>query len=201
MYLVLLNIINVILSFIRMFVLWRTRPRRKLLFKALLSMVYIHSACLSSQQPYTLKNHLCHLFWNIDVVPFFAFNMFSNKCNSSFIALSHCMSNKNLNVWHKTLHHPSLNIVKTVLNKCNLSFKISFKPCTSYSLGTSHALPIGTSLTKYTTSLQLVEANVHGLAPLLSSKGFRYYISVIDAFSKYTWVYLRKVKVKSSTCF
>lgn len=34
-----------------------------------------------------------------------------------------------------------------------------------------------------------------GTNPILSSKGFRYYISFIDAYSKFTWLYLIKCKL------
>jgi histone deacetylase 1/2 len=42
--------------------------------------------------------------------------------------------------------------------------------------------------------LELVFSDLWGPAPTTSSLGYHYYISVIDANSRYTWVYLLKSK-------
>ena len=53
----------------------------------------------------------------------------------------------------------------------------------------------------YHTPLELVHLDVWGLALTLSSNGFRYYMSYIDAYSKFTWLYFLKAKSKVYSTF
>lgn len=78
------------------------------------------------------------------------------KCN----VLSHTVDNKDLNLWHKRLGHPSLSTVNSIINKCNIPYTASFLPCEACPLGKSHVLPFSTSLTICTIPLQLVQADV-----------------------------------------
>ncbi|KAF7842167.1 Retrovirus-related Pol polyprotein from transposon TNT 1-94 [Senna tora] len=48
---------------------------------------------------------------------------------------------------------------------------------------------------------ELVYSDLWGPAPVTSSRKYRYYISFIDAFSKYTWVYLLKAKSDAFEAF
>lgn len=40
-----------------------------------------------------------------------------------------------------------------------------------------------------------------GLAPMLSSVGFRYYIPFIDDFSRYVWIYPLRLKIDTVAAF
>ena len=81
-----------------------------------------------------------------------------------------------LNVWHQQLGHPSLSILKRVLNACNISYSKNKRAllCTTCQLGKQHKLPFQSSYTIYKHLLELVHVNIW--SPCLSSGGFRYYI-------------------------
>lgn len=101
-----------------------------------------------------------------------------------------------LNQWHYRLGHPMLTTVKHILSKCNISFSkndnLSF--CSSCELGKSHRLPFSSSLTCYNKPLQLIYSDIWGPAHTTSTNGFKYYISFVDAYSRYTWIFFLKEK-------
>ena len=64
------------------------------------------------------------------------------------------------------------------MNKMNL--------CEACTLGKHHALPFPTSNTQYTYPLQLIVCDLWGPAFKLSRNGYRYYISFVNAYNRYT---------------
>jgi hypothetical protein len=100
--------------------------------------------------------------------------------------------------WHYRLAHPSFQIVNRVVK----SFKL---PCTSESNNVehicdscqrakSHQLPYPKSMSLSNVPFSLVFSDVWGPAPTSIGK-HDYYVSFIDDFSKYTWIYLLKKKI------
>ena len=55
-------------------------------------------------------------------------------------------------------------------------------------------MPSTSSLSEYNEPLQLIHSNICGTSPVTLINGFKYYVRSIDAFSKYTWIYLLKAK-------
>jgi len=49
--------------------------------------------------------------------------------------------------------------------------------------------------------LDLVYSNLWGHAPIMSIKGFRYYIIFVDAYTRYTWLYPLKLKSDAFSVF
>jgi histone deacetylase 1/2 len=98
--------------------------------------------------------------------------------------------------WHNRLGHPSYRIVQQVLSHYKLPNINNVGPesvCDSCQKAKSHQLPYMRSSSVSTTPLQLVFSDVWGPAP--SSAGrYTYYVSFIDDFSKYSWIYLLKKK-------
>jgi hypothetical protein len=93
---------------------------------------------------------------------------------------SHC--------WHKRLGHPALRIVNHVLSKFKLPIlsNNALPPCPQ---AKGHQLPFSISTTKICNPLELLYYNVWGPSPTLSINGNRYYVSFVDAFTCFTWVY------------
>ena len=73
--------------------------------------------------------------------------------------------------------------------------------CTSFQMGQIHKLPFPTSQTIYYAPLQLVEANIWGSSPILSPNSNKFYITFIDVFSRFTWIYFLKRKFEAFDCF
>lgn len=98
--------------------------------------------------------------------------------------------------WHSKLGYPPVPIVTQILKQCNVPFSRNenFSLCTSSQLGKMHQLPFPTSHTKYSAPFQLIFADVWGPAHKLSSNGSRFYVSFVDAYTRYTWIYFLKLK-------
>ena len=98
--------------------------------------------------------------------------------------------------WHDRLGHPSFKIVQRILRDFNLPFssKSSIDSvCDSCQRAKSHQLPYTRSTSISTSPLELVFSDVWGPAPTSVGR-FSYYVSFIDDFSKFSWIYLIKKK-------
>lgn len=75
------------------------------------------------------------------------------------------------------LRHPSLPILKFVLNKCDIAHSsLNNTTCVSCQLNKSYRLPFTSSIHNCTKPLEIVHSDLWGPAPLLSTKGFRNYV-------------------------
>lgn len=96
--------------------------------------------------------------------------------------------------WHHRLGHPAFPIVHQVLSKNKLPAvgeHSSETICDSCQRAKSHQLPYPVYTSVSIKPLQLIFSDVWGPAP--SSVGrHTYYVSFIDDYSKYTWIYLLK---------
>jgi histone deacetylase 1/2 len=84
-------------------------------------------------------------------------------------------------------------VVQQVLRKNKIAYTPESTPyvCDSCQLAKSHQLPYPTSTSVSTAPLEQVFSDVWGPAPLSVGK-HAYYVSFIDDFSKFTWIYLLK---------
>jgi histone deacetylase 1/2 len=98
--------------------------------------------------------------------------------------------------WHSRLGHPSFSTIQRVLRNNKLSFLDDSSidsVCDSYQRAKSRQLTYPTSSSVSNFPLELIFSDVWG--PAATSVGrFSYYVSFIDDFSKYTWIYLIKKK-------
>ena len=130
----------------------------------------------------------------------------ADKCHQSGVpssAVCYSVSESNsLLLWHRRLGHPSLDVTKQVLKSNNISFSkdSSWTICQACQMGKSHKLPFVSSTTTYNKPFELVIADVWGPAPVVSS-GYTYYISFVDAYSKFVWIYLLKRKSEALEVF
>ena len=88
-------------------------------------------------------------------------------------------------LWHKRLGYSSATIVKNVLSKCNVA-NINKMDSNFYyfcCLGKIHKFPFFLSHTTNTKPLELIHSDLWGLALILFSSGYRYYIQFVDSFS------------------
>jgi histone deacetylase 1/2 len=98
--------------------------------------------------------------------------------------------------WHARLGHPSSVVVHQILSKNQLPFVSKLNKdtvCDSCQQGKSHRLPYPRSMSTSSKPLEIIFSDVWGPAP--TSVGTNsYYLSFIDDFSKFTWVYLLRNK-------
>ncbi|PKU87515.1 Retrovirus-related Pol polyprotein from transposon TNT 1-94 [Dendrobium catenatum] len=92
--------------------------------------------------------------------------------------------------WHEKLGHPHQRIL-TQISKANPSLRINVKSvnCTSCNLCKSHKLCFSSSVSRTVHPLAMLHADVWGPSPVSSIQGFRYYLLIVDDFSRYTWIF------------
>jgi histone deacetylase 1/2 len=124
-----------------------------------------------------------------------SFSSFGNK-----EALS--VAQPSVSLWHHRLGQAATPVVQQILSRHKLSFLRDKNKhvCDACQQGKIHQLPYPKSSSVSTRPLELVFSDVWGPAPK-SVGHFSYYVSFIDDFSKYTWVYLIKHKSEVFSCF
>lgn len=99
--------------------------------------------------------------------------------------------------WHSRLGHPSSPIVSKVISTNNLPCldKASNESvCDACQMAKSHQLPYNNSTSISVFPLEIIYSDVWG--PACTSVGRKkYYVSFVDDYSKFTWVYLLKSKL------
>jgi len=93
--------------------------------------------------------------------------------------------------WHNRFGHPTFQEVRRILSKFGLPFQSNkaLGVCSSCQAAKSHSLPFNSSTYVSHYPLDLVFSDVWGPAPVLFLNGFRYYVSFLDNFSKFCWVF------------
>jgi hypothetical protein len=103
---------------------------------------------------------------------------------------AHGVAKSTSSLWHERLGHPSSVVVHQVVCNNSIPFSKSNKEsvCGACEMDKNHQLPYPKSTSVSTSPLELVFSDVWG--PALESFGcFKYYMSFIDNYSKFTWIY------------
>ncbi|KAI0501901.1 hypothetical protein KFK09_016846 [Dendrobium nobile] len=92
--------------------------------------------------------------------------------------------------WHERLGHPQQRTLHQI-SRNNPHLKISFlhNDCISCKLCKHHKLPFDRSVTHTTKPLELLHSDVWGPSPVTTKQGFRYYLLIIDDYSRYSWIF------------
>lgn len=106
------------------------------------------------------------------------------------------VTNPSFERWHSRLGHPAAPIVQRVISSFNLPCRVESNKesvCSACQQAKSHQLPYSKSSSVSSHPLELVFSDVWGPAPESAGR-YKYYVSFIDDFSKFTWIYLLKSK-------
>ena len=105
--------------------------------------------------------------------------------------------------WHSRLGHASLPMVERVIREnllpCSVSHDVE-SVCDSCQKAKSKQFPYTRSDNKSCAPLDLIHSDVWGPAPI-SVGSYAYYVSFIDDYSRYTWIYLLKHKSEVFSIF
>ena len=118
------------------------------------------------------------------------FNFASNKiaCNA------HSVSSHKWQLWHSRLGHPSNKVLTNLFSSLQCNSSVASMHCKHCLDGKMHQLPFLISNKTSITPFALVHADLWRLAPITSSTSFRFYLVLVDDFTKFTWTYLLKHK-------
>lgn len=126
-----------------------------------------------------------------------SFPLLSSACN--VICSRHKM-------WHKHLGHPNSNVLRTLFNsgllgnKACSSLDLSFD-CTSCKLGKSKVLPFPHHTSRASQCFDMIHSDVWGIEPIVSHAHYKYFVTFIDDFSRFTWVYFLQAKAEVFSVF
>ena len=109
-------------------------------------------------------------------------------CKSTLVVNT---SSVDVNMLHKRLGHPALHTLKSILKACNSHNVFNNTPnfCNACQQGKSHLLHFGSIPTKTIVLLQLIYADLWRLSHVASTQGYIYYLSILDDFSIFTWIF------------
>jgi histone deacetylase 1/2 len=96
--------------------------------------------------------------------------------------------------WHQRFGHPSNNVVQKLVKHHSLPClpsELSVSICDACQRGKSHQLSYTASERISTMPLELIHSDVLGPS-IASSGGYKYYVSFIDDYSRFCWIYLLK---------
>ena len=106
--------------------------------------------------------------------------LFSSFNNSS-------SSNSSTELWHSQLAHPAEDILKHALNNCNTPYQCNkLQICCACQYAKSHKLLFSLSMSRASHLLALVHADIWGVAPTPSTSGARFFLLLIDDFSRFS---------------
>jgi hypothetical protein len=104
-------------------------------------------------------------------------------------------------IWHRRLGHPNSDVLRTLINfgllgnKACSSLDLSFD-CTSCKLGKSKVLPFPRHASRASQCFDIILSDVWGIAPVVSHAHYKYFVTFIDGFSRFTWVYFLQAKAE-----
>lgn len=93
--------------------------------------------------------------------------------------------------WHHRLGHPSSSILKHVVSSFSLpcfSKTFSLSPCNDCLLNKTQKLPFHQSTIISNHPLEFVFSDVWQ-SPIISHQNFKYYLILVDHFTRYTWLF------------
>lgn len=101
-----------------------------------------------------------------------------------------------LTTWHNRLGHASFSITRKALDRCHVSYldDVNNTLCTACMMGKSHKLPFPISESNASVPFQVIHSDLWGPSPIKSHNGFCYYVNFVDEATRYTWIYLLKLK-------
>ena len=105
--------------------------------------------------------------------------------------------------WHSRLGHPSYPILKTILSKFSLPYSSSMSQslsCSDCSINKTHKLSFSESSISSSRPLQYLFSDVW-TSPILSIDNYKYYLIIVDHYSRYIWLYPLKLKSQMKETF
>jgi GAG-pre-integrase domain len=111
-------------------------------------------------------------------------------------------SKASTSTWHARLGHPSTQTIIKVINSNRLPcIRNHFTFCKDCIQAKAHVLPFSLSSSSTNKPLELVHSDLWGPSPIVSYNGYKYYVSFIDDYSRFTWIYFLKNKSDALLAF
>lgn len=106
-------------------------------------------------------------------------------------------------IWHRRLGHPN-NVVLTHLLQSGVlgsTDKSLLVDCSSCKLGKSKTLPFPILGSRANKCFDIIHSDVWGITPVISHAQYKYFVTFIDDYSRFTWIYFLHSKADVFTVF
>nr|KYP47160.1 Retrovirus-related Pol polyprotein from transposon TNT 1-94 [Cajanus cajan] len=116
-------------------------------------------------------------------------------CNSAFVSKT---QNKNMfDLWHFRLGHPSYQVLKIVKKHSPYVEFNDNTVCDYCHLAKQSRLPFPVSNSKSFSCFELVHMDIWGPIAITSIHGHRFFLTIVNDFSRHTWTFLMKSKAET----
>lgn len=122
------------------------------------------------------------------------------QCSFSSVNAANNLPPTSFDLWHFRLGHPSSPILQQL---CTYFPYISFNKrliCDCYHFAKQSRLPFPISNSKTEQSFALLHMDIWGPISIASIQGHHYFLTTLDDYGRYTWIYLLKAKSETRTC-
>lgn len=112
------------------------------------------------------------------------------------ISQVHVTSKSSIPKLHHQFCHPNNRVLASILRSNSIDFNrqsLDSFSCTSCHINKSHKLSFSFNSMTSTQPLQLIYTDVWS-SPIVSVDGFKYYVSFVDHYTKYIWLFPLKLK-------
>lgn len=159
------------------------------------------------------KNDFVSNSCNLTYGPRSMLSIFNNStCNHSDSAenkacIPQCHTNTvksimSANLFHQHFGHPSRHVLKCILSSLSLNCNVTMPDfCDACQYGKMHQLPFYSTGINTKAPLELIHTDLWGPTPLPSSNGYRYYISFVDDYIRYCWIFPLTLKSEALDTF
>ncbi|GJX90484.1 ribonuclease H-like domain-containing protein [Tanacetum coccineum] len=109
--------------------------------------------------------------------------------------------NVSKDLWHSRLGHPADQVLNVLKNDLNLSKNTSVSICETCHRAKQTREPFPLSNHKSEKHGELVHLDLWGPYRVSSIEGFKYFLTIVDDYSRAVWTYLLKTKDEVFDCF
>lgn len=92
-------------------------------------------------------------------------------------------------LWHNRCNHPSTDVLGKIMKSLSFPMASSSSICNLRQLAKSRRLPCVPSDSSLAAPFDLSFMDVRGPSPVLSKARFRFYLIIVDDFSRYSWLF------------
>jgi hypothetical protein len=126
----------------------------------------------------------------------------SSSCNFTFASFMFSAHVKSVSIdpWHYSLGHLSPSRLKILhSNNPQIFCDLLSLPCTICPLARNKRLPFPHSVTSSVAIFDLIHCDIWGPYSVSSRAGHHYFLTIVDDYSRYTWIHLMKSKDQTRT--
>ena len=118
---------------------------------------------------------------------------------SNFVSLASIVVNQKNEIWHKRIGHPNSVVLSHLINSGLLGNKDKFSSqfsidCSACKLGKSKSLSFPSHGSCAENCFDIIHSDVWGITPIISHANYKYFVTFIDGYNKYTWIYFLRSK-------